>query len=107
MQNLSLANPHDLNNPPSKVPLRIQKLGVAVLLVGLALSAIFAFTEHWRRATFGLGICMIWVALLRVFCDSHVIALIAVRSKRFDVIYSAALGLAMVWLSISIDALGS
>ncbi|WP_018297678.1 DUF3017 domain-containing protein [Corynebacterium lubricantis] len=107
MQNLSLANPHDLNNPPSKLPLRVQQLGVVVLVVGLVLSVIFALTEHWRRATFGLGISMLWVAVLRLLCDSHVIALIAVRSRRFDVFFSTLLGASMVWLSISIDALGS
>lgn len=107
MPNLSLANPHDLKNPPSRVPKWAQLAGVVALLVLLAVCAGWAFTEHWRRATFGLGLAMIWVAVLRLCCDSHVISLIAVRSKRFDVLFSTLLGAAMVWLSVSIDSLGS
>lgn len=107
MSELSLDNPHDINNRPSRLPRWAQWVGVGVLCAGLVLGVVLLVTEHWRRATFMLGVCMLWVAVLRVLCDSRVVGLIAVRSKRFDVLFSGMLGAALVGLSVSIDALGS
>lgn len=104
---LSLDNPHDINNPPSRLPLRVQQAMVAVFVVGFVASGLCSATEHWRRATFILGLTMAWVALMRLTCDSKVIGLLAVRSRRFDACFCAALGLTMMWLSWSVDALGS
>ncbi|WIM68190.1 DUF3017 domain-containing protein [Corynebacterium breve] len=107
MANLSLDNPHDLDNRPSVFPKWAQWGGVVALFVGLIVATAYALTEHWRRATFVLGASMLWVAVLRITCDSKVIGLIAVRSRRFDVLFSSLLGAAMIWMSVSIDSLGS
>ena len=63
--------------------------------------------EHWRRATFILGAAMVWLAVVRRTCDSHRVGVFAVRSRRFDSIFSAVIGAALLWLSASVDALGS
>ncbi|EEI15910.1 hypothetical protein HMPREF0298_2244 [Corynebacterium lipophiloflavum DSM 44291] len=80
---------------------------VAVFVVGFVASGLFSATEHWRRATFTLGAAMLWLTLMRLTCDSRVIGLVAVRSKRFDAFFTTALGAAMMWLAWSVDALGS
>lgn len=67
----------------------------------------FSATEHWRRATFTLGVSMLWLAVMRLTCDSRVIGLVAVRSRRFDVAFTSVLGAAMMWLAWSVDSLGS
>lgn len=80
---------------------------VALFVVGFVVSGVYAATEHWRRATFTLGAAMFWLALMRLTCDSKVIGLLAVRSRRFDAFFCVALGFAMMWLSWSVDSLGS
>ena len=104
---LTLDNPHDRGLAPSMLPLWAQRAMAGVFLVAFVLSGIYAATEHWRRATFTLGAAMLWLTLVRLMCDSKVIGLVAVRSKRFDTLFTTALGAAMMWLSWSVDALGS
>ena len=106
-EGLSLDNPHDIGNAPSPLPAWAQWVMVALFVVAFAASGLFALTEHWRRATFTLGAAMLWVAVLRLSCDSRRISLLAVRSKRFDVLFCTALGGIMMFLAWSVDALGS
>ena len=102
-----LDNPHDLGAPPSRLPLWAQRAGMAVFLVGVVAAGGFAFTEHWRRATFILGTTLLWLVALRLTCDSRVVGVLAVRSRRFDALFLTVLGGLMVFLSASVDALGS
>lgn len=80
---------------------------LVLLVVAVAASGAFAVTEHWRRATFTLGSAMLWLAIIRLTCDSKIVGVLAVRSVRFDVAYTALLGGLMVFLASSVDALGS
>ena len=104
---LSLDNPHDINRAPSKLPRGLQIAMIVVLVLAVAVSGYFAATEHWRRATFTLGSAMIWLAIIRLTCDSKIVGVLAVRSVRFDVAYTTILGSAMVFLATSVDSLGS
>ncbi|MFP7364968.1 DUF3017 domain-containing protein [Corynebacterium callunae] len=106
-QEAMLANPHDVGLAPSKLPKTVQKLGVVFFVVVIVLATGFALTEHWRRATFTLGFSLIYLALLRLVCDSQVMGILAVRSRRFDAFFTAALGAAMAFLAASVDSLGS
>lgn len=103
----SLDNPHDIGNPPSRLPLRTQQVLVGLFVVGFVVATLFAMTEHWRRAAFTLGAAMLWLTACRLTCDSQVLGLLAVRSKRFDAIFTGVTGAALVWLAVSVDALGS
>ena len=103
----SLDNPHDIGNAPSKLPVRAQQVLVGLFVIGFLVATLFAVTEHWRRATFTLGAAMLWLTVMRLTCDSRVIGLVAVRSRRFDALFTTVLGAAMMWLSWSVDALGS
>ncbi|AWB84999.1 DUF3017 domain-containing protein [Corynebacterium liangguodongii] len=80
---------------------------VVIFAVGLLAATAYVLSDHWRRATFALGASLAWLSLMRLTCDSKVIGLVAVRSKRFDALFTAALGGAMMWLAWSVDALGS
>lgn len=104
---LSLDNPHDLKQKTSKLPAWLQYVGIALFVVGLIMASGWALTAHWRRASFMLGASMIWLAVLRLTCDSHKIGLVAVRSRKFDTLFTSLLGAAMVWLAVSVDSLGS
>lgn len=102
-----LANPHDLNLAASRVPGWMQWSGMAAFIVLLAAAAWFLVADHWRRATFALGVAMLWLAALRLTCDSAKLGVFAVRSRRFDAAFSAVAGAALMFLSASVDALGS
>lgn len=104
---MTLSNPHDVHLRPSRLPRALQwaMLGAFVLLV--VGSGIYAVTEHWRRATFSLGVAMLWLAVVRLSCDSKVLGVFAVRSRSFDATFTALLGAAMLFLSASVDSLGS
>lgn len=102
-----LANPHDKDLPASGIPIRVQRLGLALFGVAIVASVALSLTEHWRRATLSFGASMLWLAVLRVYCDSRVLGVLAVRSRRFDALYSATIGTILIFLAISVDALGS
>lgn len=105
--NLQLDNPHDIGNAPSRLLPRVQQAMAWVFVAGFIASGLFAATEHWRRATFTLGASLLWLTVMRLTCDSKMIGLVAVRSKRFDALFTTALGGLMMWLAWSVDALGS
>lgn len=102
----SLDNPHDIGNAPSTLPVRVQQVLVGLFVVGFLIATLFAVTEHWRRATFTLGAAMLWLTVCRLTCDSQVMGLLAVRSRRFDAMFTGAIGAALVWLAVTVDALG-
>ncbi|BAU95047.1 hypothetical protein N24_0785 [Corynebacterium suranareeae] len=102
-----LANPHDGGLAPSKLPHAVQRAGIVVFIFAVGAASVFALTEHWRRATFTLGASLLFLSLLRLSCDSKVLGVLSVRSRRFDATYTAILGGLMTFLAISVDALGS
>ncbi|MDO5373926.1 MAG: DUF3017 domain-containing protein [Corynebacterium glutamicum] len=102
-----LANPHDGGLAPSKFPIKVQKAGIVLFVIAVVAASAFALTEHWRRATFTLGASLLYLSLLRLTCDSKILGVLAVRSRRFDAIYTAIVGGLMTFLATSVDALGS
>ena len=105
--NQLLKKTHDKDLTPSTVPLTLQRAGLVIFVVGMVVSGVFSITEHWRRATFSLGATLVWLSVLRLTCDSQVLGVLAVRSRKFDAVFTALGGAAMLFLSASVDALGS
>lgn len=103
----SVSNPHDIHLKPSRLPVWLQWLFIGLFAVAVVASGVMSLLEHWRRATFILGAAMVWLTVVRRTCDSHRVGVFAVRSRRFDSIFSAVIGAALLWLSASVDALGS
>lgn len=102
-----LKNPHDRDLARSKLSRTLQFIGIALFVLGLVVSAVFLLTDHWRRSTFTLGVALLFLTILRLVCDSSVLGPLAVRSRRFDAIFTGVLGGLMVFLAASVDALGS
>lgn len=103
----SLDNPHDIGNAPSRLPVWLQRAMLAFFVLGFITATLFSLTEHWRRATFTLGATMLWLTVCRLSCDSQVMGLLAVRSRRFDALFCTSIGVLLVWLAVSVDSLGS
>ncbi|MEJ5928315.1 DUF3017 domain-containing protein [Corynebacterium sp. H128] len=93
--------------PPSRLSPLLQRIALLAFVLFVALSAVCALTEHWRRATFVLGGALCLLAVVRLTCDSKLLGVLAVRSRNFDVFFETVLGLVMVFLAVSVDSLGS
>ncbi|HJD79302.1 Protein of unknown function [Corynebacterium pollutisoli] len=102
-----LDNPHDLSVAPSRLPRWVQWGFLGWFVLGVIVASVFALTEHWRRATFVLGASLLWLAVVRYTCDSRIVGVFAVRSRRFDAAFCTVLGGTMAFLAASVDALGS
>lgn len=104
---LNLDNPHDRGNRPSRLPAWAQWAGIALLIAAVVASGIWSGTEHWRRATFSLGVAVMWLGVLRLTCDSKILGVFAVRSVKFDAAFCLVTGGLMTFLAASVDSLGS
>ncbi|MCY1656167.1 MULTISPECIES: DUF3017 domain-containing protein [Dietzia] len=80
---------------------------LALVVVGLAVALGFVMFERWRRGAFLLGLVALAAAVLRGVVPEHRARLLGVRGKGFDVAFYSAIGVVVLWLSISIDALGT
>ena len=100
-------NPHDKDLPPSPLSRRAQQVLIAVFLGIIAVGLFFVVIDRWRRGTTAIGAGMLFFAVIRWLVDSEVMSILAVRSRKFDSIFSATLAVAMMYLAISVDTLGS
>ncbi|MDY6049713.1 MAG: DUF3017 domain-containing protein [Corynebacterium sp.] len=100
-------NPHDAGVAPSRLSRPAQWALMSLWLVVLAVAVVFILTSHWRRGIFVLGVCSMGLSVLRFLVDSQVMGVLAVRSRRFDAWFTLLTGAALVFLALSVDALGS
>ena len=102
-----LENPHDASVPPSRLSRPAQWALMSLWLVVVAVAVVFILTSHWRRGIFALGVCSMGLSVLRYLVDSQVMGVLAVRSRRFDAWFTGIVGFVLVFLALSVDALGS
>lgn len=76
---------------------------VLVMVVGL----VFLVADRWRRGTVTVGTGMLVLAALRWIVDGEILGVLSVRSRKFDSLFCAAVGAAMLLVAVSVDALGS
>lgn len=100
-------NPHDAALVPSRLPRWVQQLGIAGFGLLMVVTVFFFATDHWRRGAVLVGAAMLWLALLRLLCDSQVMGVLAVRSRRFDFLFCTALGASILYLALSVDPLSN
>lgn len=79
---------------------------VVVTLVVLAALAL-VLADRWRRGTFIFGCATVLAALLRLALPDSRIGTLKVRSRAFDVLALGLVGGVIVFLSLSIDPLGT
>ena len=80
---------------------------LALVLAGLAVALGFVLFERWRRGAFLLGLVALGAAALRAVVPAERARLLGVRGKGFDVAFYIAVGVVVLWLATSIDALGT
>nr|WP_255717998.1 DUF3017 domain-containing protein [Corynebacterium sp. ACRPO] len=89
------------------MPPAAQWAAIGIFVAGVVVSGGYAAFEYWRRATFLLGLALLWLTVVRLTCDSRRVGVLAVRSRRFDACFTGLLGAAMAFLAFSVDSLGS
>lgn len=79
------------------------------LLVGLIFVTAFALAgaNYWRRGALLIGIGVGVAAVLRLALSEERAGLLAVRSKGTDFVATALVGAAVVYISWTIDPLGT
>jgi hypothetical protein len=58
--------------------------------------------QHWREGTAELGVALLLAAVFRARCDDDRVGLLAIRSRRVDIVTYAVFGLIMVLVSLTI-----
>ena len=100
-----LANPHDREVPPSALGETAQRALVYAFVGMLLVVLVFILMNRWRRGVFVLGVAMVHLAVIRWLVDSRILGVLAVRSRKFDSIFNACLGLAMMLIAFGVEPL--
>lgn len=102
-------NPHtpDEPAPGEQWSERTRWVLFGLLFFGLGASLVFLGLERWRRATFMLGLTMMYLGVLRLYLPDSLLGVFSVRSRKFDLWFCLLIGGGMVFLASSVDALGS
>ncbi len=80
-----------------------------ILLVGLIFVAAFGLViaGYWRRGALVLGIGVAVAAALRIALTDERAGLLAVRTKTIDFVTTATVSAAVLYISATIDPLGT
>ncbi|WP_072807181.1 DUF3017 domain-containing protein [Rhodococcoides yunnanense] len=84
-----------------------RNLPLILVLIVIFAALVLVLADRWRRGAFVLGIATILAAGFRMCLPENRIGLLQVRSRAFDVSALALVGGAIVFLSASIDPLGT
>ena len=104
-----MVNPHSPAEPApaEQWSQRARWVLFGILFFGLGAAVVFLGLERWRRATFMLGVTMMYLGVIRQYLPDSLLGIFSVRSKKFDLWFCLLVGGAMVFLASSVDALGS
>lgn len=80
---------------------------LAIIIAGIVISLLLMVFDRWRRGAFALGVVALLAAVLRAALPHTNAGLLIVRSKAFDVAFLAVVGVLVIWLSLSVDSLGT
>lgn len=78
----------------------LRAIPIGIVLVVVAVALILIATAHWRRGAFVLGVAMLVAGTLRWALNERTAGVLAVRGRRFDVLFSYALGLFLILLTV-------
>lgn len=75
-------------------------LPLAAVLATFLIGVVLIVLQYWRRGSFLLGAACMLAALFRLVLPTHIAGLLVVRTRTFDVVVSAILGLALMALAL-------
>lgn len=80
---------------------------LVLVLTGIVAAVMLMVFDRWRRGAFAIGIVALAAVALRAVLPEHRIGLLAIRSRWFDMACYALTGAVIIWLSLSVDSLGT
>lgn len=78
---------------------------VGLIVIGLAVAAVFFLLERWRRGSFVLGAVAVWAAMVRVILPEWRLGVLVVRGRYFDAGFLAGIGVLIMFMALSVDDL--
>jgi hypothetical protein len=90
---------------PVRRPFGELPVAVVLLIAGGGVTAIVL--SHWRKGIFLVGLAALVAALFRLVLRSRDAGLLVVRSRVFDVVSLASMGIAVLVLTHLVPAAGS
>lgn len=84
-----------------------RNLPIVVVSVVVLAALVLVLADRWRRGAFIFGCAAVLAAVLRLSMPESRVGTLAVRSRLFDGVALGGIGGAIVFLSLSIDPLGT
>ena len=80
----------------------VRAIPITIVLAIVAFGLLLIAFAYWRRGTTALAFAMLLAGMLRVLLSERVIGVLAVRGKRFDVMFYFVVGAMMAALAIGL-----
>lgn len=78
----------------------LRAIPIAVVLAVVMVALVLIAMAHWRRGAFTLGMAMAVAGTLRWALSERSAGVLAVRGRRFDVLFYYGCGLCLVLLTV-------
>jgi hypothetical protein len=82
----------------------LRAIPIAVVLTIVAFALLLISFAYWRRGAFALGMAMLLAGILRAVLSDRTIGVLAVRGKKFDLLFYFASAAVMTVLTVGIPA---
>ncbi|MGL6235389.1 MAG: DUF3017 domain-containing protein [Segniliparus sp.] len=90
-----------------RVRLLLNQAPFLVVVFLLLVAAVLVELDRWRRGGAVIGFAVITAAVFRAALPTNRVGLLAVRGRLFDVVVLALVGAAILWVSWTINPLGT
>lgn len=84
-----------------------KNLPLIIVLVVVVAALVLVLADRWRRGAFVFGAATLLAAAFRLCMPEERVGTLKVRGRAFDTLALAVVGGAIVFLSLSIDPLGT
>jgi hypothetical protein len=83
-------------------PWYVREAVLTVVLLALMAGLVTASQDYWRRGLLVVGTVLIGASALRLLLPASAVGLLAVRSRIFDVVMLASLGIGIIGLTLAV-----
>lgn len=80
----------------------LRAVPITVVLLIVAAGIILAVLGHWRRGSAAFALAAGVAALVRLVAPTRVVGVLAVRSRRFDVVFLALLAALLATMAVTV-----
>ena len=99
-----LAEVRPIRQPRRRGRLSLAQWPISVVLFGLGVALVMIGTDHFRRGSIVLSASVLLAMFLRLMMPNSDVGMLAVRSRRTDVLVLAALGIGLTIFTFWVPA---